>query len=551
MKARSFDFHHPIAFWTGCAAISSGVLAHMPMFLMGRHNGYQMVGMEMDATMLGGMALILLGTLLSGYGLTPRVANTRRELPTDKPAKFYIADHTRLNNAHWKLFAVLIIALVVDVLKPATLGFVVPGMMREYEISKASVSVLALFALAGTTIGSIVWGWLADVFGRRSSILLSALLFIGTSICGAMPTFEWNLAMCFLMGMSAGGLLPIAFTVIAESVPTAHRGWMLVALGAIGTSGGYLLAAGSAALLVPEFSWRALWLLGLPTGLLIVFLGRYIPESPRFLAAAGFESEIRAVSGPFACAQASLPPESPAAFANGGELPTSSRVQLLLGSHATITWCLILCGIAWGIVNFGFLLWLPTNLDSMGMDPVVSRWLLTNSALLALPGTAIAIWLYYRWSSINSLVLFIVLTAAALLMFFLLGLAHVRSTMAIALVTAAMLMGSTGVIAMLIPYAAEVYPTYSRGTGTGLIAASSKLGGVLGACLGALGGAGLDQLLASPILVTVPLIVAAILLVRYGVETRGRSLEDVHNTFAIEDRASKAQLDRFSNDRDR
>src|SRR3546814_7869293 len=69
-------------------------------------------------------------------------------------------------------------------------------------------------------------------------------MFSGTAICGAMPTFEWNLVMCFLMGASAGGMLPIAFTLMAETVPAAHRGWLLVALGGVGTSAGYLLAAG-------------------------------------------------------------------------------------------------------------------------------------------------------------------------------------------------------------------------------------------------------------------------------------------------------------------
>src|SRR5690606_10094630 len=120
---------------------------------------------------------------------------------------------------------------------------------------------LALVALIGTTVGSIVWGRLADVFGRRAGILLSALMFIGTSICGAMPTFEWNLVMCFLMGASAGGMLPIAFTLMAETVPAAHRGWLLVALGGVGTSAGYLLASGFAAILEPLCSWRVLWLL--------------------------------------------------------------------------------------------------------------------------------------------------------------------------------------------------------------------------------------------------------------------------------------------------
>src|SRR4030095_4008288 len=147
-------------------------------------------------------------------------------------------------------------------------------------------------------------GRLADTFGRGAAILLSALMFIGTAICGVMPSFEWNLAMCFLMGASAGGLLPITFTLMATTVPAAHRGWLLVALGGVGTSAGYLMAAGSAALLEPLISWRALWLLGPPTGALISVRGRFIRESPRFRATAGMMDAARTVLARFAGAAA-------------------------------------------------------------------------------------------------------------------------------------------------------------------------------------------------------------------------------------------------------
>src|SRR5699024_9474081 len=82
-------------------------------------------------------------------------------------------DGVPLNRAHWVLVLVLVVALAIDVMKPATLGFVVPGMSHEYEITKPTASLLALVALIGTTVGSIAWGWLADVFGRRAGILLS------------------------------------------------------------------------------------------------------------------------------------------------------------------------------------------------------------------------------------------------------------------------------------------------------------------------------------------------------------------------------------------
>src|SRR3546814_3590143 len=179
-------------------------------------------------------------------------------------------------------------------------------------------------------------------------------MFIGTAICGAMPTFEWNLVMCFLMGASAGGMLPIAFTLMAETVPAAHRGWLLVALGGVGTSAGYLLAAGAAATLEPLFSWRVLWLLNMPTGLVILILNRYIPESPRFLSNAGLESQARAVLRKFSGSASTIEhddPEHPGAPALDDPHVVKGMRALLRGRHASITWGLEVCGVAWGLVN--------------------------------------------------------------------------------------------------------------------------------------------------------------------------------------------------------
>ena len=120
-------------------------------------------------------------------------------------------------------------ALIVDIMKPASLGFVTPGMRMEYGVSDSLVAVLPFAALSGTVLGSFVWGWLADIYGRRATILLSSVMFIGTSICGAMPDFWWNVGMCFLMGAAAGGMLPVAYALLAEIMPTKHRGWALAA----------------------------------------------------------------------------------------------------------------------------------------------------------------------------------------------------------------------------------------------------------------------------------------------------------------------------------
>ncbi len=62
----------------------------------------------------------------------------------------------------------------------------------------------------------------------------------------------------------------VALTLMAETVPSRHRGWMLVLLGGIGTTGGYLAASLCAAWLEPRFGWRVLWFLNFPTGLLLM-----------------------------------------------------------------------------------------------------------------------------------------------------------------------------------------------------------------------------------------------------------------------------------------
>ncbi|MES2564484.1 MAG: MFS transporter, partial [Pseudomonadota bacterium] len=379
MKQGGIAFHNPFAFWLGTLALSVGVCMHFPMFIAARHMRYHMVGMPVDAMMMAGMALILCGLIAAVYGLIPRHTRLTKLLSHEgEPAISLVkADDAPLTGAHWKLLFVLIVALIVDIMKPATLGFVVPGLADEYGIAKETAGLLALTALIGTTVGSVIWGVMADILGRRAAILISSLLFVGTAVCGAMPTFEWNLLMCFLMGASAGGLLPIAFTLMAETVPSRHRGWLLVLLGGIGTTGGYLAASACAAWLEPDYGWRILWFLNLPTGLLLILLNRYLPESPRFLVSRGRNREARHVLERYGVtvieqgiSEATLMP------ARRGD----ARRMLFSPSIAAVTSALVLCGIAWGLVNFGFLLWLPSNLRAMGMTGGAADALLAKSA---------------------------------------------------------------------------------------------------------------------------------------------------------------------------
>ena len=519
-------FHHPVAFWLGCVVVAAGVCLHLPMYVMAAPMHFHLAGMPMDPGMLLGMVLIPGGVLLAAWGLMPRLAQVRLTTHGGNRLQWHVADGVPLNRAHWTLVFVLAIALTIDVMKPASIAFVMPGMVREYGIGMSKAGWLALSALIGTAVGSVVWGRLADVFGRRAAILLSALLFMGTAICGTMPSFNWNLVMCFMMGAAAGGMLPITFTLMAETVPARHRGWLLVALGGVGTSAGYLAASGAAALLEPDFSWRALWLLNLPTGALIVLLNRFIPESPRFLANAGMPEQARAVLERFA-GSAGLVEDAAAADAPIMEIhrPHAGLRDMLRGRHARITIALMVCGLAWGLVNFGFVLWLPANLHKLGLDASAAGTLMARSALLAIPGIAVVVWLYQRWSSFKSLVLFAGLTALALFAFAVIEIGGFRAQAPAIAAIVLLLVAISGVIATMIPYAAEIYPVHLRGTGSGLIAAASKAGGIMGAGLGVAGV--FDSFLVSALVIAVPMLAAGVMLWRGGVETSGRELESI------------------------
>ena len=521
-RRSGIEFHHPVAFWLGTFLLGLGVCAHIPMFVMSAPSGFRMVDMPVDMVMVAGMGLILVGLFLAVFGLTPRGASL-----THGGKEFSIslvsADNAPLTRAHGTLFMVLVVALIVDIMKPATLGFVIPGMADEYAITRQAASWLAITALTGTAVGSVIWGLIADTVGRRSAIVLSSLMFVGTAICGAMPAFGWNLFMCFLMGASAGGLLPIAFTLMAETVPSRHRGWMLVLLGGLGTTGGYLVASLCAAWLEPQYGWRILWFLNLPTGLLLIALNRYLPESPRFLVHMGRNDEARHVLEGYGVSvvTATQPhTRAPSVRGRGRWQPLFDRPVFALSAG------LILCGLAWGLVNFGFLLWLPSNLRTLGMVGGAADALLAKSAFLALPGVLLVTYLYHKWSTIKTITLFVAVMAASLLGFFLLGSVSSHASAWFVVLTVVLLVSLSGVIAMLIPYATEIYPVQVRGTGSGLVAGASKAGGIAAAGLGVLGLFG--SLSASSLSIAVVLAISAVVLGVKGIETRNRDLEDIY-----------------------
>lgn len=506
------------AFLLGVLAVTIGVFLHMPMFLMGKAMHYRLAGMAMEPEMVFGMAAIVGGLLVAAWGLLPRDILAQRTAAADIVVA--APEDARLGPAHWTLMVVLVLALVIDVMKPASLGFAVPEVGREYGVPKSMASLLSFVALTGTVCGSVLWGFLADIYGRKATILLSAVFFVGTAICGAMPSLAWNIFMCFLMGLAAGGMLPVTYALLAEMMPTRHRGWSLVLVGGLGAAGGYFAASGASAVLQPIFTWRILFLLNLPTGLLLVLLGVFIPESVKFLLARGRTEEAHAVMKKFGAEVR----EAPAA-ARG---PARAHVRLqglhLIGKLTALS----IAAISWGFINFGLMLWLPGDLQEKGYSIAVSSSLLAKSALIALPTVFLCAFLYSRWSTKWSLVTMLCMTLAGLLLVLRLELAHDGSPV---VPVALLIVGSNGVLAVLLPYTAESFPLRVRGRATGWVAACTKGGGVVAQALSIAALVPPMALVAAFILV--PVLLGTVLTSWFGRETRGGDLRELDAQDAV------------------
>jgi putative MFS transporter len=511
------NWQRMIAFWCGSLMVAVGVALHLPMFWMGRLTGFRLAGMPMDAGMLTGMALIIVGVAAAAYGLLPKRQPARASQglvsqPEDAP----------LTKAHWIQIGLVGLALVIDVMKASSLGFVIPGMRIEYGLSAPSIAILPVVALSGTTVGSFLWGMLADVYGRRASLLLAAVMFVATSICGAMPSFAWNVFMCFMMGLAAGGMLPVANALLAEIMPTKHRGWCLVLLGGIGTVGGYFATSEVSALLQPYFGWRIMWLVGFPTGLLLIAMSPLLPESARFLLEMGRVEEARRTLARYGAALtnvhrgATIEP-GPA----GVRSSTQTKSRPTLGLSIALTFA----ALAWGFVNFGVMLWLPGTLVAEGRSIGLSSALIARSTLIAIPTVVVATYLYSLWSTKRVLILAIGVTTLGLVATLLRNNRLFPFFSNPMVFVSLLIVGTGAVISILMPYAAENFPVRQRGRATGWVAGCSKIGGVIAQSFAAAALVPAFGLAAGAI--AVPTLASLLLVAVFGHETRGRDLREL------------------------
>lgn len=177
-----------------------------------------------------------------------------------------------------------ILGWVLDAFDFFVVIFLFNTLAAHFHVAKVAIVLSLTVTLAGRPVGALLFGALADRFGRRRVIVLCVIFFSSfTVLSGFAPTYRFFLVMRGLYGVGMGGYWGIGATYTMESAPPRWRG-MLSGIMQSGYPLGYLLAAIAMQVLVPLWGWRSMFLVGTGVAVLIVALALLAPESDSWQA---------------------------------------------------------------------------------------------------------------------------------------------------------------------------------------------------------------------------------------------------------------------------
>jgi len=157
--------------------------------------------------------------------------------------------------------------------------FLVDTLAIRFGVPKKDIIWSMTATLAMRPVGAVIFGLLADRYGRRVPLMANLIFFSTVEVaCGFAPNYATFLVLRALFGIGMGGEWGVGASLAMESAPRRWRGLLSGVLQS-GYSIGYLLAAVAARLVLPAWGWRAMfWVGGLPA-LLALYVRWHVPES--------------------------------------------------------------------------------------------------------------------------------------------------------------------------------------------------------------------------------------------------------------------------------
>ena len=434
-----------------------------------------------------------------------------------KQSLIQILEEIKLRRFHYELLAVGSLVYMFAAMNVMLIAAVMLAIGKEWSLDPVTIGVLFSAGYVGMFVGAISFGFLADLIGRKSMLLLSVLLMsILTALCGVSWDVPSMMIMRFLAGIGLGGALPQPGVYISEYVPARFRGRFI---GLIETSWVYgaLLSLLFPMFLIPTFGWRLTFATALlPLVLVPVIISR-VPESIRFLErkrrledAAGILRRYLGIK------------IDPSSITTEIETEKVGVKELWSRKYVRRT---ILLWILWAVLVYtyhGIFLWLPSIYHrTFGLEVVKSIWWTLVVTLFQIPGYYLATFLLDPIGRKKVLIVFLTAAGIGCLLLWM-----KREISWILLWSCVISFFNLGSWAALYTYTPELYPTDIRGTGSGVAASMGRLSGIIAPTL--TGYLYATAGLSGPFLAFfIAHILAAISTLMLGIETRKKILEEI------------------------
>ncbi len=353
----------------------------------------------------------------------------------------------------------------------------------QWNLSTTEVSWVGSATLIATFFGAFLFGRLADIFGRKKLYGSEALIMtIGAILSAFSPNIWWLIGFRVLMGIGIGGDYPTSAVIMSEFSNTKDRGktvGMVFSMQALGTIVGPMVAITLIGAGIPDaIAWRLMLGLGAIPALLVIYLRRTLPESPRYLAQvqgrdADAANSIRQYSGGLVAVEGGSSKVEKLTF--GRFITNPKYLLMLLGTAGT--WFVFDYAYYGNTISTGAIL----KLVSPHMTLIQTESLsLIIFAVAAVPGYVMA---FLSMDRIGHKRLQLIGFFFMGLMFLLIG---VVPNVATSIVPFMILYGLSYFFAEFGPntttfvMAAELFPVSMRTTGHGMSAGIAKIGAFLG-----------------------------------------------------------------------
>ena len=192
---------------------------------------------------------------------------------------------------HLKMRLIICTAWFFDAFDSITIAYVLPPIIGLWHLNPQQIGSLIGIGFAGQLIGAIVFGWIAERWGRRRSMLATLLIFsLGALACAGAPSYMILFWLRFVQGIGLGGEIPLMAAYVNEFAHARDRGRFSVSVQVL-FSVGLLAVALVSVYVVPHWGWQWMFIIGAIPALLAIPMRRVLPESPRWLASQGRNEE--------------------------------------------------------------------------------------------------------------------------------------------------------------------------------------------------------------------------------------------------------------------